>query len=124
MLRRTVAKASPESPVRADRLVGYPQKTNFSVARVSVAGVFLSLLFAASTFGDEGHSQPVSKVAVRMTKRNEGGLIRFFVENLERVGVTATFEPGLVNMRSSTAFPCTVALPPGSITEVFCLAKR
>jgi len=48
--------------------------------------------------------------------------MRFFVENQEPVGVTATFEPRLVNMQSSRAFPCTVSLPPRSVTEVFSLA--
>lgn len=71
---------------------------------------------------DEGNAQPATKVAVKVTKRQENGLIRFFAENLERVRVTATFEPGLVNMSSSTPFPCTIALPPGKVIEVFSLA--
>jgi murein DD-endopeptidase MepM/ murein hydrolase activator NlpD len=122
MLQLADAKASPEQPIRANRLI-FRLSTLSSCCKARFALLcVISIGCAALTMGEEGHSAPGTKVSVKMTKRNDGGVIRFFVENLERVGVTATFEPGLVNMRSSTPFPCTVALPPGLVTEVFSLS--
>ena len=120
MLRQTTAKASPAVPVPLNRLIPRLPALPFFVSQNLLRCVF-SIFSVACVFADEGYSQPLSKVAVRVTKRNEGSTIRFFVENMEKVQVTATFEPGLMNMRGSRAFPCTLALLPGSVTEVFSL---
>ena len=87
--------------------------------------LLLAAFLALPVGADDGHGglqETASRVMIRLTKQRDGDLIRFFVENLERAGVTATFELGLVNMKGSTRFPCTMSFPPGRRTEAFTLS--
>jgi murein DD-endopeptidase MepM/ murein hydrolase activator NlpD len=59
---------------------------------------------------------------VKVFTRDEGGVIHFYVQNLELATVTATFEVRLQNMKGTTHFPCTTVLPGNQTAEVFALA--
>jgi murein DD-endopeptidase MepM/ murein hydrolase activator NlpD len=63
-----------------------------------------------------------SRPMIKVSKRREGNALHFFVENMEAADVTATFELGLVNLKSSTNFPYTTTFPPHQITEAFSLS--
>jgi len=61
---------------------------------------------------------------VNVTTHREGDITHFSVENKELCEITMTFEMGLENLKGSTAFPCTVTLPPQRVTEAFTLSPR
>jgi len=61
---------------------------------------------------------------VNVTTRRDGDVTRFYVENNELCEITMTFEMGLVNLKGSTTFPCTVTLPPRQVTEAFTLSPN
>ena len=62
--------------------------------------------------------------AVNVSTRRDGDVTHFYVENKELCEITMTFEMGLVNLKGSTTFPCTVALPPRQVTEAFTLSPN
>jgi hypothetical protein len=66
-------------------------------------------------------SEAISRPMLTVTKRRDGDVIRFFVENLGAGDVTATFELGLLNLSGSTSFPFTATFPPHQTTEAFSL---
>src|SRR5690349_8174442 len=115
------ASCSEGSPIPAKvRTGGYRLLRTFSLApRLVTAALILLVILPPSAFGETGRAEPASNLMLKMTKRREGNLIHFFVQNLESAGVTATFESGLVNMRSSTSFPCTMTFRPGETAEAF-----
>jgi murein DD-endopeptidase MepM/ murein hydrolase activator NlpD len=59
---------------------------------------------------------------VKLSKRREGNVLHFYVENMELGDVTATFELGLDNLAGSTNFPYTATFPPHQATEAFSLS--
>jgi len=96
--------------------------TFFPVFRaVLVTAIILGIFLTAQAQESGGLQMPSAKAMVQLTNRREGNIIRFFAENLEPVGVTATFELGLVNLKGNTSFPFTVTLPPRQKTEAFTL---
>ncbi len=76
----------------------------------------------ASTIASGSFGNAHSKQMLRLTKRLDGNVIHFLVENLEAADVTATFDLGLVNLRGSTSFPYTTTVAPHQTVEVFSLS--
>ncbi len=96
-----------------------------SFGRGSLAGVLfgiLPLLFAGSLQAAEGVPGAPSKLMVKMSRERDGSRIRFFMENLEPVDVTATFDLSLTNLKSTQNFPCTLSCAPHQKLEVFTLS--
>ena len=67
-------------------------------------------------------TEAVSRPLIKVSKRHEGNVLHFYVENMELADVTATFEFGLVNLAGSTNFPYTATFPPHQTTEAFSLS--
>jgi hypothetical protein len=80
----------------------------------------MSVSCLASETGGLGEIHP--NQMLRLIKRQEGSIIRFYVQNLEAADVTATFDLQLHNLRGNTNFPFTSTFPPKQTTEAFCLA--
>jgi hypothetical protein len=64
---------------------------------------------------------PADSKAVKITTRREGDVTHFYVENNECCEVTMTFEMGLVNLKGSSNFPCTLTFPPHKSSQAFTL---
>jgi murein DD-endopeptidase MepM/ murein hydrolase activator NlpD len=60
--------------------------------------------------------------SLRLVKRIEGNLQRFFVENLADGDMTVTFDLKLQNLESNTRFPFTSTVPPRRLVEAFTLS--
>ena len=78
---------------------------------------------APSAIGSPTTFAPEAK-AVSVSTRRDGDVTHFYVENKELCEITMTFEMGLVNLKGSTTFPCTVTLPPQRVTEAFTLSPN
>jgi murein DD-endopeptidase MepM/ murein hydrolase activator NlpD len=119
---------------------GWIERCFCTVAKTSrrLAGTFfrnLILIFAAPTypaaflvafpsflFAGGGFSQLPPRQMLKVTRQCEGNIIRILVQNLEEADVTATFELGLVNMKSKAQFPLPSTFPPHQTIEAFCLS--
>src|SRR5206468_10837079 len=86
----------------------------------------LSFAATAATTAPAANGSPTTFApeakAVNVTTRRDGDVTHFYVENKELCEITMTFEMGLVNLKGSTTFPCTVTLPPQRVTEAFTLS--
>jgi len=78
---------------------------------------------APSANGSPTTFAPEAK-AVNVTTRRDGDVTHFYVENKELCEITMTFEMGLVNLKGSTTFPCTVTLPPQRVNEEFTISPN
>lgn len=92
------------------------------VKHVNLRSLFFSCLVGVFA----GLISPVTPCAsgadalnVKVLSHREGNLTHVLVRNDEFCEVTMTFEMGLMNLKASTNFPCTVTLPAGQTTEVF-----
>lgn len=90
--------------------------------RRRLAQVTLLFCISVSLIAAGGIPESTSKLMVQVTKQREGGLLRFYVENLEPVDITATFDLGLVNLKGNTPFPVTMSCRPGQKIEAFTLS--
>lgn len=68
------------------------------------------------------HAQSTPGKMLKVFTKNEGGLTRFFVQNLEAADVTATFDMKMTNMKATTAFPFTTTFPGNQTVEAFSLS--
>jgi murein DD-endopeptidase MepM/ murein hydrolase activator NlpD len=59
---------------------------------------------------------------LKVTTRDEGGFLHFYVQNLEAADVTATFSMQMTNLTSSIGFPYTATFPGNQTVEAFKLA--
>src|SRR5688572_8977171 len=103
MLQLTSASCKGRGLSRSARVAGAFSQQLSASSRALVLG--LLVLSSVSVSGEEnngGLPDLASNVNIKLVKQREGNLIRFFVHNMERAGVTATFDLGLVNMKGST----------------------
>lgn len=87
-----------------------------------IIALALLILSICSLHAQGGLPQTASKLMVKLTREREGNVIRFFLENFESSDITATFDPGLVNMKGSTPFPHTLSCAPHEKIEAFRLS--
>ena len=81
--------------------------------------VILSGLLCGAVDADPVSPVPVPTVRINTCK--EGDITHFYVQNDEFCEITMTFEMGLVNLRGTVDFPCTLTFGARKQTEAFCL---
>jgi murein DD-endopeptidase MepM/ murein hydrolase activator NlpD len=69
-----------------------------------------------------GHAEPMPGKMLKIFTKEEGGVTRFYVQNMEAAEVTATFDMKMLNMKSSTNFPFTAVFPGNQTVEAFTMA--
>ncbi len=113
------SNACRQSPVR-------PQTTPFpgtvrGIRRTAVRHLLSAMLFClpAAAFS---HDAPAPTKMLKVIPREEGGLVHFYVQNLEAAEVTATFDVKLENLKANTNFPYTTVFPGGQTVEAFTLS--
>jgi murein DD-endopeptidase MepM/ murein hydrolase activator NlpD len=101
-------------------------KTIFFVLQAALAvliGMFVGALWRMRVPAGNKGAVSTDTTNVRVTTRREGDVTHVYVQNLERSEVTMTFDFGVVNLKSSVAFPHTDTFAPGE-TEAFTLAPE
>ncbi len=88
----------------------------------TVIRLALLICFSLPLWAAGGFPETSSKLMVKLTKESHNGVIRFFIENFEPANITATFDLGLVNLKGSTRFPCTLSCAPHQKIEAFTLS--
>ncbi|EEF58703.1 M23 family metallopeptidase [Pedosphaera parvula] len=81
-------------------------------------GPLLTVLLC-SFGGGVSHAEPMPGKMLKIFTKEEGGLTRFYVQNLEAAEVTATFDMKMLNMKASTNFPFTAVFPGNQTVEAF-----
>ncbi|MDB6108399.1 MAG: Peptidase [Pedosphaera sp.] len=81
----------------------------------------LAALFCTLGTGSS-HASPEPGKMLKVTTRDEGGFLHFYVQNLEAADVTATFSMQMTNLEGSTKFPYTATFPGNQTVEAFKLA--
>jgi murein DD-endopeptidase MepM/ murein hydrolase activator NlpD len=60
---------------------------------------------------------------IRVTTQTEADKVHFFVQNLQSVEVTVTFEMGMERLTANVAFPCTQTFSGGRTIKAFTLTR-
>src|SRR5258705_283736 len=88
--------------------------------RLSWQPLLAALFYSLGT--GPGHASPEPGKLLKVTTRDEGGFLHFYVQNLEAADVTATFNMHMTNLEGSIKFPYTATFPGNQTVEAFMLA--